>query len=78
MDSVLDSSCSCHLGHAPCVFCTETYECAQCEDRCEYEEELQSAFMEELCTSCYWEQKETQTEAVGEALMESIRTLVEK
>lgn len=46
IDSILDHGCSCHLGHAPCVYCTNTYECEECgdrvitEDQCELGQEL--------------------------------------
>lgn len=73
--SILDRCCSCHLGHAPCAYCTDTYECAKCHGRFIAEDEFEQAYEEELCSDCF-EEREAEKESEplsGDALMESIR-----
>ena len=57
-DSRLDGCCSCHMGFPPCQFCIHTYQCEQCENRVESDEQPDSAVQQLLCGDCYAEQKE--------------------
>lgn len=53
-NDILDTGCSCFLGHAPCVFCTETYECEKCGTRViTDEQEKDSAVQQMICDDCY-------------------------
>lgn len=51
-ESILDQSCSCFLGHAPCSFCTDTYECESCGTRVIAADEEEAAVNECICTDC--------------------------
>ena len=38
MSELVDRGCTCHLGHPPCGYCTDTAVCSRCQDRFEIDD----------------------------------------
>lgn len=38
MSLLVEAGCTCHLGHPPCSFCTDTTLCSVCHNRCEIDD----------------------------------------
>lgn len=71
-DSLVDRGCSCHLGHPPCSFCVETYECEKCGTRVEYDDEDMDASLESICTECYYKD-DTKQRTEGDDIMDIVK-----
>lgn len=69
-DDILDRSCTCFLGCAPCSFCTDTYECEKCGTLViTDEQEKDSAVQQMICDECY----EPETAEEHERVMAAVR-----